>query len=154
MTVDAVLSADAMLPVPLARLTIATTAEPDFSIGTLRSHPVNLVDVGETIDWTLHVRNGGDGPARRANVSIARPESLIYVPNSTTVNDVPVRDSERWPRLPSPAASRSTTSTPASRPSSGGATSCITACPPARGSSSPPRFATTASVKTRSSRTS
>ena len=91
-TVNAVLSADAMLPVPLARLTIATTAEPDFSIGTLRSHPVDLVDVGETIDWTLHVRNGGDGPARRANVSIARPESLIYVPNSTTVNDVPVRD--------------------------------------------------------------
>ena len=91
-TVDAVLTADAMLPVPLARLTIATTAEPDFSIGVLQSEPVDSVDAGEPIDWVLHVRNGGDGPARHANVSIERPESLIYVPNSTTVNDVPVRD--------------------------------------------------------------
>jgi hypothetical protein len=40
----------------------------------------------------LHVRNGGDGPARRVQISIAQPSTLIYVPNSTTVNDVPVRD--------------------------------------------------------------
>ena len=92
MTVDAVLTADAMLPVPLARLTIATTAEPDFSVGTLRSEPIDVVDVGETIEWVLHVRNGGDGPARRVQITIAQPETLIYVPNSTTVNDVPVRD--------------------------------------------------------------
>ncbi len=91
-TVDGVVTAAAMLPVPLPRLTIATTAQPDFSVGTLRSEPVDVVDVGETIEWRLYVRNGGDGPARRAEISIARPESLIYVPNSTTVNDVPVRD--------------------------------------------------------------
>ena len=91
-TVDAVLTAAAMLPVPLARLTIATEAQPDFSVGSLRSEPVDVVDVGETIEWTLYVRNGGDGPARRVEVAIARPESLIYVPNSTTVNDVSVRD--------------------------------------------------------------
>jgi uncharacterized repeat protein (TIGR01451 family) len=91
-TVDAVLTADAMLPVPLERLTIATTAEPDFSVGTLRSEPIDVVDVGETIEWVLHVRNGGDGPARRVQILCAQPESLIYVPNSTTVNDVPIRD--------------------------------------------------------------
>ncbi|HVA26724.1 MAG TPA: hypothetical protein VNF68_00985 [Candidatus Baltobacteraceae bacterium] len=91
-TVDAVLTADAMLPVPLARLTIATTAEPDFSVGTLRSEPIDVVDVGETIEWVLHVRNGGDGPARRVQILCAQPSSLIYVPNSTTVNDVPIRD--------------------------------------------------------------
>lgn len=91
-TLDAVLTADAMVPVPLARLTIATMAEPDFSVGTLRSEPLETIDVGETIDWVLHVRNGGDGPARHATVSVARPDSLIYVPNSTTVNDVPIRD--------------------------------------------------------------
>lgn len=91
-TLDAILTADAMLPVPLERLTIATTAEPDFSIGTLRSDPVDVVEVGETIEWTLHVRNGGDGPARRVQIFCAQPESLIYVPNSTTVNDVPIRD--------------------------------------------------------------
>ena len=91
-TVDGVLTADAMLPVPLERLTIATTAEPDFSVGTLRSEPIDVVDVGETIEWTLHVRNGGDGPARRVQIFCAQPTSLIYVPNSTTVNDVPIRD--------------------------------------------------------------
>jgi uncharacterized repeat protein (TIGR01451 family) len=81
-----------MLPVPLERLTIETTAEPDFSVGTFRSEPSESVDVGEAIEWTLHVRNGGDGPARRVQISIEQPASLIYVPNSTTVNDVPVRD--------------------------------------------------------------
>ncbi|HTU82646.1 MAG TPA: hypothetical protein VMF61_10985 [Candidatus Acidoferrales bacterium] len=91
-TVDAVLTADAMLPVPLARLTIATTAEPDFSVGTFRSEPIDVVDVGETVEWVLHVRNGGDGPARRVAIAVGQPETLIYVPNSTTVNDVPVRD--------------------------------------------------------------
>ncbi|MBV8116813.1 MAG: DUF11 domain-containing protein, partial [Candidatus Eremiobacteraeota bacterium] len=91
-TVDALVTATSMLPVPLARLTIATTAQPDFSVGALRSEPLDVVDVGDTVEWTLHVRNSGDGPARRVYVSIARPESLIYVPNSTTVNDVPVRD--------------------------------------------------------------
>lgn len=91
-TVDAVLTSDAMLPVPLERLTIVTTAEPDFSVGTLRSEPIDVVDVGETIEWVLHVRNGGDGPARRVQILCNQPESLIYVPNSTTVNDVPIRD--------------------------------------------------------------
>jgi len=91
-TVDAVLTSDAMLPVPLQRLTIVTTAEPDFSVGTLRSEPLDMVDVGETIEWVLHVRNGGDGPARRVQIVCGQPDSLIYVPNSTTVNDVPIRD--------------------------------------------------------------
>jgi uncharacterized repeat protein (TIGR01451 family) len=91
-TVDAVLTADAMLPVPLDRLTIVTTAEPDFSVGSLRSEPVDVVEAGETIEWVLHVRNGGDGPARRVRIVCAQPDSLIYVPNSTTVNDVPIRD--------------------------------------------------------------
>ncbi|MBV8148958.1 MAG: hypothetical protein JO092_07690, partial [Candidatus Eremiobacteraeota bacterium] len=91
-TVDAVLTADAMLPVPLARLIVATAAEPDFSVGTFASEPADTADVGESVAWVLHVRNGGDGAARRVAITIAQPETLIYVPNSTTVNDVPVRD--------------------------------------------------------------
>lgn len=91
-TVDAVVTATAMLPVPLARLTIATEAQPDFSVGTLRAEPSGVVDAGETIQWTLHLRNGGDGPARRVCAAVVRPPALIYVPNSTTVNDVPIRD--------------------------------------------------------------
>ncbi|HEY6326987.1 MAG TPA: hypothetical protein VIW73_10810 [Candidatus Cybelea sp.] len=91
-TIDAVLTADAMLPVPLARLTIATAAEPDFSIGSFRSDPAESVDVGDPVEWVLHVRNGGDGVAHHVAIFVDAPESLIYVPNSTTVNDVAIRD--------------------------------------------------------------
>ena len=91
-TVDAVLSADAMLPMQLNRLTIVTTAEPDFSVGTFRSEPADTIDVGEMVEYVLHVRNGGDGPARRVRITVDGTPALIYVPNSTTVNDVPVRD--------------------------------------------------------------
>jgi uncharacterized repeat protein (TIGR01451 family) len=96
-TVDAVLTADALLAVPLTRLTITTTAEPDFSVGLLSSQPAGTIEAGEVVEWTLHLRNGGDGVAHRVAVSIALPESLIYVPNSTTVNDVPVRDAGALP---------------------------------------------------------
>jgi uncharacterized repeat protein (TIGR01451 family) len=91
-TIDAVLTANSVLPTPLGRLTIVTTAEPDFGVGALRSEPVDTADVGETIEYVLHVRNGGDGPARRVQVNVDSTDSLIYVPNSTTVNDVNVRD--------------------------------------------------------------
>lgn len=91
-TVDGVLTAEAMLPVQLNRLTIVTTAEPNFAVGTFRSEPPEVADVGEMIDYVLHLRNGGDGPARRVTLTVDALDSLIYVPNSTTVNDVPVRD--------------------------------------------------------------
>ena len=92
LTVDAVVTADSMLPVPLERLTIATTASPDFSVASFRSHPSGTADLGETVEWMLKLRNGGDGPASHVQVRVAQPTSLIYVPSSTTVNDVPLRD--------------------------------------------------------------
>jgi hypothetical protein len=91
-TLDAVLTADAVLPVPLTRLTIATTAEPDFSVGNFYSEPADVADVGESVEWVLQLRNGGDGVAHHVEIALASPDSLIYVPNSTAVNDVPVRD--------------------------------------------------------------
>jgi uncharacterized repeat protein (TIGR01451 family) len=91
-SIESVLSADAMLPVQLAPLTIVTTAEPNFAIGTLRSEPDELVDAGSEIEFILHVRNSGDGPARKVQITLAPLDSLIYVPNSTCVNDLPVRD--------------------------------------------------------------
>jgi uncharacterized repeat protein (TIGR01451 family) len=96
-TIDAVLTADAVLPVPLKRLTIATSAEPDFSVGSFRSDPADAIDVGEALEWILHVRNSGDGVAHRVEIGVTQPQSLIYVPNSTTVNDVPVRDVGAFP---------------------------------------------------------
>lgn len=91
-SIESVLSADAMLPVQLAPLTIVTTAEPNFAIGTLRSEPDELVDAGAEIEFILHVRNSGDGPARKVHITVPALDSLIYVPNSTSVNDLPVRD--------------------------------------------------------------
>jgi uncharacterized repeat protein (TIGR01451 family) len=91
-TIDSVLTADAMLPVQLAPLAIVTTAEPNFSIGTLRSEPAELVDAGTEMEFVLHVRNSGDGPARSVSITVPALDSLIYVPNSTCVNDLPVRD--------------------------------------------------------------
>jgi uncharacterized repeat protein (TIGR01451 family) len=91
-TIESVLTADAMLPVQLASLAIVTTAEPNFAIGTLRSQPQEIADAGEEIEFVLHVRNSGDGPARKARVSIEPLDMLIYVPNSTSVNDLAVRD--------------------------------------------------------------
>jgi uncharacterized repeat protein (TIGR01451 family) len=91
-TLDAIVSAEAMLPAQLAPLTIVTTAEPNFAIGTLRTQPEELVDAGEEIEFILHVRNSGDGPAQRAAIRVDTLDTLIYVPNSTSVNDLPVRD--------------------------------------------------------------
>ena len=91
-SIESVLTADAMLPVQLAPLTIVTTAEPNFAIGTLRSEPDELVDAGAEMEFILHVRNSGDGPARKVHVTVGPLDSLIYVPNSTSVNDLPVRD--------------------------------------------------------------
>ncbi len=91
-TLEGVLTANAMLPTQLHRLTLVTAAEPDFAVATFRSEPADIADVGESIEYVLHVRNGGDGPARKVQIQIDALESLIYVPNSTTVNDVAVRD--------------------------------------------------------------
>ncbi|HKU66596.1 MAG TPA: hypothetical protein VJP85_02365 [Candidatus Baltobacteraceae bacterium] len=91
-SIESVLSADAMLPVQLSSLAIVTTAEPNFGIGTLRSEPEEIVDAGAEVEFILHVRNSGDGPARKVAITVAPLDSLIYVPNSTSVNDLPVRD--------------------------------------------------------------
>ncbi|HET9394098.1 MAG TPA: hypothetical protein VFO29_11345 [Candidatus Rubrimentiphilum sp.] len=91
-TIESVLTADAMLPVQLAGITIVTTAEPNFSVGTLHSEPADVADAGDEVEYVLHVRNSGDGPARRVRISIESLNELIYVPNSTRVNELPVRD--------------------------------------------------------------
>jgi len=91
-SIDAVLTAESMLPLPLGRLEIPTAATPDFSLGSFRSETPAEILAGETAEWVLHLRNGGDGTARSVRVEIEQPPSLIYVPNSTRVNGVPVRD--------------------------------------------------------------
>ncbi len=91
-TVDGVLTADAMLPVPLRRLVIAAEGEPDFSAGTLCCQPAGVADAGETVEFALLLRNAGDGRADRVTIHPAPTEALLYLPNSTSVNGVPLRD--------------------------------------------------------------
>ena len=91
-TIDAVVAADGLLHTQLDPLTIVTSAEPNFGIGMLQSEPADVVSAGEEIAFALHVRNSGDGPARSVRLRIETLADLIYVPNSTTVNEVPVRD--------------------------------------------------------------
>jgi uncharacterized repeat protein (TIGR01451 family) len=90
--IDAVLTAAGVVPVQLRPLTITTAAEPDFSVGVLRCEPADLADAGETVRYIFHVRNSGDGTARRVQVTVEPSDALIYVPNSTSVNGVAVRD--------------------------------------------------------------
>ncbi len=92
LALEAVVSADEMIPLQLERFVIETTAEPDFSGAALKSVPSGSIEAGEGIDWTLRLRNVGDGTARRVEVAIEQPSTLIYVPNSTAVNGIPVRD--------------------------------------------------------------
>ena len=90
--IDAVLTAAGVLPVQLLSLEIATASEPDFSVGVLRSEPADVADVGETLQYILHVHNGGDGLAHRVQINVEPSDALIYLPNSTSVNGVSVRD--------------------------------------------------------------
>ncbi|MBV9272114.1 MAG: DUF11 domain-containing protein, partial [Candidatus Eremiobacteraeota bacterium] len=92
-TIDAVLTAEGTLPVQLQPLNIATAAEPDFKQGTIATVPSDAVEAGEPVEYTLYVRNGGDGPARNVAIRTDAADALVYVPNSTTVNDIPLRDS-------------------------------------------------------------
>ncbi len=92
LALEAVVTADETLPVQLERFVIETTAEPDFAGAVLKSAPAESIGAGESIDWVLRLRNVGDGTARRVEVAIEQPSTLIYVPNSTTVNGVSVRD--------------------------------------------------------------
>ncbi|MGC8486339.1 MAG: hypothetical protein ACP5O6_12030, partial [Candidatus Baltobacteraceae bacterium] len=92
LALEAVVTAEEMLPVQLERFVIETTAEPDFAGVVLKSSPDESIGAGESIDWMLRLRNVGDGTARRVEVAIEQPSTLIYVPNSTAVNGVSVRD--------------------------------------------------------------
>ncbi len=91
-TIEPIVMADNLLPVQLEPLSIVTTAEPNFAVGTLYSDPGDAADAGQEVVYALHVRNGGDGPARRVSIRVDQIADLIYVPNSTSVNGLPVRD--------------------------------------------------------------
>ncbi len=91
--IEARLAGAGVLPFALAPVTIATLAEPQFAQGaSLRTQPLEAVDAGDPMQYTLAVRNTGDGSAARVTIKTGIPPYTAYVPGSTSVNDVALLD--------------------------------------------------------------
>ena len=79
--------------VPLLSMELPTFAESAFETGAqLRSTPPERVNAGERIAYELRLRNSGDGPATNLIVRAVPSNLAVYVPGSTTVNNVSVPD--------------------------------------------------------------
>jgi uncharacterized repeat protein (TIGR01451 family) len=91
--VNARLTGSNVVPLSLDAVSLTTHAEPAFEEGaTLTSHPMETIDSGQEIVYTLALRNSGDGPAKRLNARIDTPLHTVYAPGSTMVNDLPLLD--------------------------------------------------------------
>lgn len=91
--VNARLAGSNVVPLSLDPVSLTTHAEPAFDEGaTLTSYPMETVDAGQEIVYTLALRNSGDGAAKRLNARIDPPSNAVYAPGSTTVNDLPLLD--------------------------------------------------------------
>ena len=91
--VNARLTGSNVVPLSLEPVSLTTHAEPAFDEGaTLTSHPMETIDSGQEIVYTLALRNSGDGPAKRLNARIDTPLHTVYAPGSTMVNDLPLLD--------------------------------------------------------------
>jgi uncharacterized repeat protein (TIGR01451 family) len=91
--VNARLTGGNVVPLSLEPVTLTTHAEPAFEEGaTLTSHPMETVDSGQEVVYTLALRNSGDGPAKRLNARVDTPPHTVYAPGSTMVNDLPLLD--------------------------------------------------------------
>ncbi|MEA2721526.1 MAG: hypothetical protein QOJ39_3390, partial [Candidatus Eremiobacteraeota bacterium] len=91
--VNARLTGSNVVPLSLEPVSLTTHAEPAFEEGaTLSSHPMETVDAGQEIVYTLALRNSGDGAAKRLNARIDTPSNTVYAPGSTTVNELSLLD--------------------------------------------------------------
>ncbi len=91
--VNARLTGSNVVPLSLEPVSLTTHAEPAFDEGaTLTSHPMETVDAGQEIVYTLALRNSGDGAAKRLNARIDTPSNTVYAPGSTTVNELSLLD--------------------------------------------------------------
>jgi uncharacterized repeat protein (TIGR01451 family) len=91
--VNARLAGSNVVPLSLEPVSLTTHAEPAFDEGAaLTSHPMETVDAGQEIVYTLSLRNSGDGAAKRLNARIDTPSNTVYAPGSTTVNELSLLD--------------------------------------------------------------
>lgn len=93
-TLGGVLTARGSLPLQLDDVRIATHAEPDFSQSLLLVEPDAPVEPGGELHFVLNAANSGDGAAEHVSVGAQPDPALVYIPNSTLVNGLPVRDAE------------------------------------------------------------
>jgi uncharacterized repeat protein (TIGR01451 family) len=92
-SVEGRLAGVGLLPFALYPVTIATEATPEFRHGAaLRTQPVESVESGAPLYFILMLRNTGDGAARKLSVFVPKIANTVYVPGSTSVNDVPLLD--------------------------------------------------------------
>jgi uncharacterized repeat protein (TIGR01451 family) len=93
LTVLARVSGPNVVPFSLEPLTLSTHAEASFAEGaTLTSQPIDAIDTGAPIQYTLALRNGGDGAAKRLTLRLDQPSNAVYAPGSTSVNGVSLLD--------------------------------------------------------------
>jgi uncharacterized repeat protein (TIGR01451 family) len=82
-----------VVPFSLEPLKLSTHAEASFAEGaTLTSQPIDAIDTGSPIYYTLALRNGGDGAAKRLTLRLDQPSNAVYAPASTSVNGVALLD--------------------------------------------------------------
>jgi len=98
-TVDGLLTADGMLPVPLERLTIATNAEAGFLDRQLPKRTSRCGRSRRNRRWFFVRSQWWDGTARIAQITIVGSESLIYVPTPRRSTTCPFAIRERFHRL-------------------------------------------------------
>ncbi|MGH7329893.1 MAG: hypothetical protein ACREJX_16215, partial [Polyangiaceae bacterium] len=82
-----------VVPLSLEPLVLTTKAEATFVEGaTLTAAPMEVVDTGAPIVYTLWLLNAGDGAAKRLAIRFDAPSNATYAPGSTSVNDVTLLD--------------------------------------------------------------
>jgi uncharacterized repeat protein (TIGR01451 family) len=82
-----------VVPFSLAPLKLSTHAEASFAEGAaLTSQPTDAIDAGASIHYTLALRNGGDGAAKRLTIRLDQPSNAVYAPGSTSINNVSLLD--------------------------------------------------------------
>lgn len=82
-----------VVPFSLAPLKLNTYAEASFDEGAvLASHPLDTIDAGAPVVYTLALRNCGDGAAKRLTIRLDPPSNAVYAPGSTAVNGVALLD--------------------------------------------------------------
>jgi len=92
-SVDGRLSGVGFLTFGLYPVTITTEATPEFRDGAvLRTQPAETVESGAPVSFSLMLRNTGDGSARKLTIAVPPVANTVYIPGSTSVNEVALLD--------------------------------------------------------------